>query len=354
MPSFGTDEAMIMRCAYRDQMVERILQKKSLADAQELLLSLHKALRDLVPSRTDLHGLLSDKAVKDATSLPELVSFAIKAAKALQQLESEVRAESTFQWIQSTLNLHYDSLSEESISFLVTSILYLLFKADLCNKDKQDFYLSHVWASKIVQQGPDLEREAFQARFGPFSDPSTAPSTRQWIQSLVENTSDRDALASSAKDARRNLVRAGWIDNILFRSPNLQPLALPEILELDADRIQNIRQVTRLAAAGSALALHACNAAGQSTDILNQDPQNQSTSLELRRVALVQAMRERSKPPATYEADVADAVLALAKEWKPSLDESTISMLQSRTQSVLRAQDPVIQLLDSRMKSGFL
>jgi hypothetical protein len=119
---------------------------------------------------------------------------------------------------------------------------------------------------------------------------------------------------------------------------------------LDVDQLQSIRLVTKRAAAGSALALHACNAAGMRTSVLEEPPQA-SSPLELRRVDLLEAMAGTTN--AEYEENVANAVVRLAKDWNPSLETNAEMALWNRTSSVLRGEDPVICLLDSRMKQVF-
>jgi hypothetical protein len=351
--------------AARDALCQRIHASQSLEPAKELLLELHNKLRQLIPSRQDLHSILKDEEVRQATNLSQLRTATRVAAQALSKLESPARSATTLELIQSlpatssaAPTCSNGDLDPESIIGLITPLFYLLYKTSLCAADMEDFYLGHVWAPQIYQDGTVLEQEHFQARCGKFVDSTTAPATRQWIQSLVDKRQEQqshDDISTISRQSptwRRDLVAKGWIEDILFRGPDQSALALPEILALDADTMAEIRQVTRLAAAGSALALHACTTAGQSTEALNQ--QVQDRTLELQRVALVQAMNEqRRRPPADYERVVGDAVVALALHWKSDMSDAAVSSLRSRVTVTLRGEDPVLQLLDGRMKECF-
>jgi len=149
------------------------------------------------------------------------------------------------------------------------------------------------------------------------------------------------------------LVRMGWVDDILFRPSDRSSLHMPEILALDHFHLQSIRDSTKIAAAGSTLALHACNAAGIGVHVFNEAIE-QSSPIDLRRQHLVNAMSQRiGMNQETYEQSVADSVVALAKEWNSSLSHDAIESLQGRTASVLRGEDAVIKLLDSRIKDVF-
>jgi hypothetical protein len=322
---------------------------RNIQPLQQLLLELHEALRSLVPNRNDLHSMLKDDEVRNTTSPEQLLPFLIEAGVSLSQLESELRSESTQKWCDKAQSVEEMDL-QSTIQFVVTSMLYLMMKAEMCDRDKQDFFLAHVWAPRIHKQGSDFERQAFQARFGKLEDKSTAPVTRQWIEELVlAQNSNRDEVLQS-KEARQALVKKGWIQDILFRGPERPSFVMPEILALDMDRLQSIRLVTKRAAAGSALALHACNAAGMSTSVL-QEPLQASSPLELCRINLQDAMADTTN--SGYEENVSNAVVRLAREWNPSLKTNAETALRNRTSSVLRGEDPVICLLDSRMKQVF-
>jgi len=405
------DVNAIVKGAYRDAIVQRMLQGESnnrtthnpkmLEPVQSLLLELHDRMRHLIPSRNDLHGILRDDAVQQATSMLAILQLTVQAAMALAHLESPVRAETTLEWIQQTN--HRDNVSslqlpqsqsqtgsmndvrseenddddavkkkkKDSI-FLIDSILYLLLKTELNQVDQHEFYHQNFIIPHILKHGVELERQAFERQFGgKLTDSSTtAPVTRAWIQSLVQqHLTSRSSKGSrnvddltSSTTARRELITRGWIEDILFRSSSSLSgsFPLPEIFVQDIDNIRRIRHVTRLAAAGSALALYACQTTGQSTNILqnaihndDDDDDDSLSSLDLRRRALLQAMNEPWNNREAYESHVTDAVLALAREFQPSLGETAVATLKSQTPKVLRGEEPVLTLLNRRMQEGF-
>jgi hypothetical protein len=302
----------------------------------DLVLSLHAQLRALVPNRKDLHTLVNDDAVKAATNLQDLLHLLITASQGLQSLESEARAETTAAWRQKAQNPK-ETVELLTLDFLVTSALYLLFKTELCQADKQDFYLQHIWAPRIHVEGPRCLREVLDKRFAS----NGYVLTESWVKELVKNHHDDDGGAELTLEARRALIRKGWVETILFRKDNA--MALPEIFCLDVDNINLIRQVCKRAVAGCALALHASSSASSTERI---EP---TSEIGLRRADLLQAMANNRS--ATYEDDVSNAVVAIAKAWSSLNDEMS---LQSRTVAVLRGQDPVILLLDRRMQEVFV
>jgi hypothetical protein len=352
----STDQSIdcTIKRAYRERILDQVQDAADMKPLQDLLLELHEAVRSLVPNRPDLHAVLKDEQVKNASTSEELLPHVIAAGSALSRLESEVRAETTLQWLDKAQNdrAHNEMDWKQSVEFMVTSMLYLMLKVELCQQDKQEFFLANVWAPQIHNQGPEMERQEFQARYGKFQDKDTAPLTRKWISTLVSQ-SDRDELVESAS-AREAMVKQGWIEDLLFRGPEQPSLSMPEVFVLDFEQLNNIRMVTRSAAAGSALALHACNAAGVGSSVLNQEV-DATSAIELRRQGVAEAMSTRHlyKSIEEYEDNAGKAVVRLAKEWNPSLSSDAEAQLKSRTTSVLRAEDPVIRLLDSRMKDVF-
>lgn len=330
----SVDFNAVVKAAFRDKICEQIQTSGDIQPAKDLLLELHKRLRSLIPSRKDLHGILRDDYITAVSTIEELNPFVIAAAEALVQLESQARAETTMQLIRLQKN-------STNIREVITSILYLLYKAELCEADKQDFYLTTMWIPEIVQNGIQWERTAFQERFGSFDDPNTAPATRKWLQELVSSV-DKPPSTLASPEKQFELLQMGWIDGIIFRS-NKESLELPEVLYLDISHLQEIRRVTRLAAAGSALAVHVCNATGQPKEMLN--------GLADIQIPLKDVIVDQVRPD--YEENVIDNVISLARHYNAELDSSNIDFLRHRTIAVLRAEDPVIQLLESRIKACF-
>jgi hypothetical protein len=372
----GSDPASVMKRAYHDSFVQGASRNCQgfLERLKEFLLELHSSIRELVPNRLDLHSVLIDDRElplegDGRRTMSVILTWIMDAAQALVQLESIARSETTVAWIHIAkeklqnatptglkddqhLVINAESLNEESSSFLVASLMYLSFKAELCESDKNDFYLSHVVAPRIYSSGEgiEMERSLFRERYG-----SHLPHTQDWIYSLVmeakaHSEAESDEMQRRLREnpkSRRDLLRMGWVE-ILFQKT--KQTIIPEILMLDIPNLQSIRSITRLATAGCALGLHSCNAVKRSHNLLQtEDAMSKGKSL-------VQAMMKSqyNNSIITYEKGVEMAVLNLARGWKESpLDTSEEEFLQGRTRSVLRGDDPVIQLLDSRMKLAF-
>ena len=360
----------MVKGTFRDKVCESIASKHDWSEAIDLLCELHNFIRNLVPARQDLHALLNDGEARMAQNVTQIRRCVIAAATALQSLESPSRSETTASWIrmfsQNYCSKNDDKASseaeedknectnEDSIKALVNGLLYLLFKAELCEADKQNFFLAAVWAPLLQQEGPRLERMAFEKEYGSFKNAATASATRTWIQSLVDKQSKAEISALVvSKRLRWNLIRVGWIEDILFRSADSSALCIPEILARDAGRLQGLRHVTRMAAAGSSLALLACQAANEPPEALYGAEKDESSVLNRRRRVLMQVMADYFKAPVAYEQGIGNAVIEIARIWEPTLGQPEIEGLLHRTKNVLKAEDPVIQLLDGRMKECF-
>ena len=373
------DPSMVVKKAVRDHIIKHLSTISQPAEVlgplRHLLLEAHQQIRSLIPNRKDLHSTLDDEKVKDIEVLKDMLPLVAKAANALAQLESESRAGTTRALILD--HLQKDPLDNNEVQtpiFCLTAIMYLLFKAELCQADKESFYLVNVWAPRVQREGPAFVKDLYQKRFGAFSDVKSSPATRQWIQSLVqarrpanpqaqdEDSNENDPWArlqvQTSQEDRKNMIRSAWIEDIVFRNATTsgqQGLHLPEIFSQDSDGLQALREVSRLAVAGCALVLHACNAAGvNSHEVIVSG--TEQTSIETHKKALVKAMRNRGVPQEIFEQGVADAVVKLAQEWNPMLgdkgsnESSVLDSLHSRTIAVLRGKDPVLQLLNNRVK----
>ena len=274
---------------------------------------------------------------------------------------------------------------KETLVLLLNAIIYLWYKTELCQADKEDYYTAHVWAPRIHREGPAFVKDMYQKKFGAFSDPKSSPATRQWIQSLVKNQAPSGPANPQAQDEEGNnsnnnnnnnnttkdennlfvmleefpeermrLIRSSWIDDILFRSAasnTQQDFQLPEVFLEDKEALQTLREVSRLAVAGSALVLHASSTARVTSSHTAGAKNNNSMK------TLVSAMRNRSLTQETFEKQVCDAVIDLAHEWNPELcdskdsgENSAIESLETRTLAVLRGEDPVLQLLNNRVR----
>lgn len=371
----GLDSNMVLKKAVRNHISQQfnnqqITMEEKLAPLRDLILETYQQIRKLIPNRIDLHSLLDDGEAKDVKTWKDLPSLIKKAAMALTQLESESRATTTRELIREHLsNDSQGNNDDQTPLFWLTAIMYLLYKTELCHSDKQSFYLVHVWAPRIHREGPAFVKDLYEQKFGAFSDAEASPATRQWIQSLLlvqytaanPQAEDNDekhcnSYLQESPEERKNLIRTAWIDAIVFRNTpteEQQPFHIPEIFTEDLLALQAIREVTRLSVAGCALFLHACNAAK-----VNLHEAIASNIIAKRKKALVKAMmRNSSGSQEQYENNVAKAVVGLAGELEPRLrykDPSEVGgaleSLVSRTVAVLRGKDPVLQLLDNRIK----
>ena len=252
------------------------------------------------------------------------------------------------QWIQNTSQR--TSLFE---TYVVDAVLYLHYKAELCKADVEQFHFLTRWAPWLQAHGKEIEIDHFQQQFGSLSSPNTAPLTRRWIQELFQQYQPAHATLVSSSDARRDLLRAGWIDTVIFRAKNQETMRLPEIFARDTETLYQVREVTRRAAAGSALSLHACNSTGTPTAVLSQSPQQLSPNVAACRSALVEAMGQKHLSMSLYEENIAKVVIDLAKTWDPSVSLETQVALRGRVKEVLSGTDQVIRLLLGRMKAVF-
>ena len=189
----------------------------------------------------------------------------------------------------------------------------------------------------------------------------------------------KEELAQSEERRVTALQTSGWVNLILFQTrgevsneedtgvngdnydgadaedevDEQQPfIHVPEILQFDVANLRSIRSTTRMSVIGSALALHACTVAGVGDAVLRRDPSTEK--INRCRHNLIEAMsgREVSSQQA-FEEDVASAVIALAKVLKPALTLEEEQVLKSRTPKVMSGEDPVVKLLDNRMREVF-
>lgn len=352
----------VVKRAFYDHIKESIELRKNWLPMHQLLLELHTSIRSLVPNRPDLHSTLYDPTIEEASNDEQFdwKHVILHAARSLSQLESEVRAETTNQWIHLVETTSH--VSNPPPSFWILSILYLLDKAEICAKEKQDFYLIHIVAPRLhsTGEGFQIERTEFWKRF-PTIPP---PLTNQWIHHLMSlrhepknNDNERQLLRHSKKE-RQRFVITGWIESILLETQH--ETTLPEIFALDLETLLSIRNIIRLAIAGCSLGWHACMALGRSpsTDTVLQH--------ESQGALLVQTMMNPPPPTTTtsqhnskgqaYEEAVGDTLIVLAQQWNQGipLQPSSIETLRGQTTAVLRGNDPVLKLFNDRIKSVFV
>lgn len=344
------DQAFVVKRAFHDSILQRIEQRGDLSPLHDLLMELHQKLRGLVPNRPDLHGLLNDN--REIPSLAEAQKFStwiVDAARALAMLESEFQSETTKLWMS-----HYDQSYQqqlesrtirEQLSWMVCSLLFLIDKTDITQSEKDAFYFSSVVVPYLCKSGVgfQIERESLLQRFG-----SDFPVTRDWIWSLIQDAdqTELDNLQTKS-DARRMLIATGWIDTLLFQKH--ENTTIPEIFFLDVGTLRAIRNASRVAAAGCALGLHAVHISKARSGLLALED-------ESRGEALVRALRNEGRRASqqVYEQTVVSSVVSLAQELKGlPLTEEEIVILEGQTKQVMLAGDPVLHLLNDRIRSIF-
>jgi len=389
-----------MRRAFHDMAIQS-LSSNDCGPFQQFILELHGEIRALIPRRTDLHNILSDEKVRNLkcpapdddndnsgtkskhlelivqTYLPHIV----KAATSLAQLESEDRSQTTLHWVEDARKV-LDSFTGdippnycdgmEPLPYLVCSVTYLQTKAQLCQADVADFHLSRTLAPRIQALGVPYERNVFQKRFELVdSDGGMAigdvkavaeklPVTWGWVKGMVQKNESLLGDLRQSEETRVKLVQAvGWVDSILFlRSGETngdEPVHIPEVLVLDVDNIRSIRDATRVAVTGSALALHASTFGGGGNDTLASTGQALPAHVEAKKKHLLDVMAHRATANQDlYEDRVAEAVVELADALSmSSLSSTVVETLKSRTKATMRGEDPVIKLLDNRMREVF-
>lgn len=299
-----------------------------------------------------------------------------------------------------------------SLQFAIASTLYLHTKAGTCRQEVLDFRLGHLLAPRIHAFGKEYLRYLFQNKFtiggdgdgdgsldgcGTSTTPPTdataiataLPNTKTWVKEMVDqSTHSTEELLISEETRAETLLITGWVDNILFRNPRsvdaepnptptteepinntdtvvtteveeeetpITPFLIPEVLSMDLHSISQIRTITKLSVVGSALALHASALSGVGDSVLRgSSGVVVDGKVEECRGRLVQAMAERGVGTReVYEAEVGRVVVDLAKVWNASLTTDTEESIKNRTSAVLRGEDPVLKLLDNRMRSVF-
>jgi T-complex protein 11. len=260
------------------------------------------------------------------------------------------------------------------------------------------FNLDYFLAPKIRAHGIEFLKQEFEQRFGSFdsllrNNDVQVPHMKIWLTEIIEScsviTEERQELLTSEEKRVETLIQRGWVDSILFRSPRTVEseegstgydrnyagnkeesignhghghekhntsgkFYMPEIFYLDTAEVKEIRLVTKMSVVGSALALHATNIAGAKDNVLRQDPLPHE--IQHCRTKLIHAMGNRAiGTQELYEQAVGDAVVELARELNPHFECNAAQedILRSRTAASMRGEDPVINLLDNRMRAIF-
>ena len=358
--TIGSPEQQIaknMRRAFFDGIIDD-MKSGNLESMKRLVLDLHELMRKLVPSRNDLHSHLSDDEVKAACDIGSLSHLLLVAADALgNHLESPARASSTLEWIRVASSpdaeAQYGFTSKEA--YTVASCAFLLSKAEVCHVDVANHHLTKV-APLIHSIGSEYELQRLKDTYGLSDSPSNSvlkeklPATSSCIVGMLSSIEAQSEISRANSSAKRYvcLKSRGFVDSLLFAS---NQLAIPEVYAADASRIMHIRNEARYVVIGCALGLHISNIARADSSIFATVPLS-SPVLEEKRQALDAALRANYSNQKEFHSTVASVVLSfvLALNGETSLPPSAEKSLRNCVGAVLRGFDPVLKLLDNRVK----
>lgn len=368
-----------------------------------LILELYENLKALIPNRKDLHDSFQITTTEIQNSLhsyKETIALLRNIAEKIIHLESQDRALSTQNWLDSfsnmDLNLNcnekmtlaiYNPTTDESEEitlmqkkWVVASVHFLSEKIAQTHKDIADFQLSHMLAPQIHSMGKQLLLLDFNARFH-CSESGVPPYTITWLQEIIDSCGN-EIMEWDEKERQNAIVQKGWVDNILFRTPrNIPelvskstsengddkdndvslptPFYMPEVFYLNESSIKGIRLTTQISVVGSSLALHASSTAGPGTGAkLKQDPLE--PIVDDCRMNLIHAMGNKMVgSQEEYENAVTEAVVDLTTALNSSILENEEALadlkiiLGKKVSATMRGTDPVIKLLDNRMRNIF-
>lgn len=358
--TIGSPEQRIvenMRKAFFDGIIDE-MKSGDLESMKRLLLDLHEMMRKLVPNRSDLHSHLNDEEVKAARGVGALSHLLLVAANALgNNLESPARASSTLEWIRvasdQDAEAYYGFTSKEA--YVVASCAFLLSKAEICHADVANWELTKV-APLIHSVGSEYELRRFKRAYGlddSFSNSDLReklPHTYSWIMDMLTSIEVQAEISRANSSLKRYacLKSRGFVDSLVFAS---NQLAIPEVYAADASRILHIRNEARYVVIGCALGLHISNVARADPSIFSIVPLS-SPLLEQSRQALDAALRGNYPNQKEFHSKVANVVTSfvLAINGESSLPPSAEKSLRNCVGAVLRGFDPVLKLLDNRVK----
>ena len=357
--------AQSMKLAFFNNIADE-MEQGNYESVRGLLIELHDKMRLLLPNRKDLHSHLNDEHISQASTIVDMMQLLLRCGHLLSgYLESMARAPSTRDLLQSVDTfLASDNSSEEpSIPygiesrhvFIVASIGFLLQKVELCQMDISNYNLARV-APLLHHIGHEYERKQFQKTFGEFENVSVEslqtmlPATWNWVKDTKTLCETEDSMAQTSFDQRMELVKSrGFVDCVLFTE---NELALPEIFVLDAESINHIRNEARCCVIASALVLHACKLSKAPTSILSSDYIPEEVSLAKNELSTV--LRKRHSEQGVLEASIIHATQSLAKALaNRDLDSNETDSLKNHVLAVLQGNDPVLKLLDNRVRSFF-
>lgn len=352
--------AMNMKRAFFNSVAQE-MSTENYVPVQGLLKELHDKMRALLPNRQDLHSNINDDDIDHSSCTADVIRVLIRSGYLLANyLEAPSRAESTRELLtcleafngrirdsNAPLTIPYDIETERL--FVVASIAFVLQKVELCQMDVSNYKFAQL-APYIHQVGHEYERSHFKKTYGDYGTKpiielqQMLPSTHAWVKNTVGlfESADNVTMQSNLEQKMDFIKGRGFVDGILFTK---NELALPELFSLDIDGINNIRNEARRCVIASALSLHACNILGSS--ILHTE--NEVVGNELTSV-----LRKKHYNRDDLEFEVITALTSFTTTLADrSLTEEECNTLKNHALAVLRGSDPVLKLLDNRIRSYF-
>eukprot|EP00557_Chaetoceros_sp_GSL56_P013597 CAMPEP_0176476906 /NCGR_PEP_ID=MMETSP0200_2-20121128/317_1 /TAXON_ID=947934 /ORGANISM="Chaetoceros sp., Strain GSL56" /LENGTH=1066 /DNA_ID=CAMNT_0017872637 /DNA_START=272 /DNA_END=3472 /DNA_ORIENTATION=+ len=337
--------AFTMEKAFFDQISDEWVLNDNMRGVKEVLVEILSKMRKLVPSRKDLHVHFSSIHADNCARAVDVLSLLLRLAKVMGDLlESPFRAQSTLKWYQISTLFHEGRISEvpfgftTSKSYIVASLAFIVKKLDLCHADVINFRLGKL-TPIIKTNGVSYERSRFNHKYG--SSAQNLLATKAWMERLKPDLMDCSLGLPAA-------LRKGFVDELLFVK---ERISMPEILCLDAARISSIRERAQKIVLTSSLLLLMCNIISfpisrfESKDLIGKVKVYKDTILRLLRsyVSFEDACVKSS-----------DAILSFAEAIiGEKLDDVMCQKLSEATESVLRGVDPVLSLMDKRIKDVF-
>lgn len=331
-----------MEKAFADHMIENWISNNNMVGVKEMLSEIMQKMRNLVPKRVDLHVLFSDTYANACEDAADVLALLARVANAMSSsLESEYRATSTLQWLKATRSFgstHTIPFQFPNIhSYVVFSMLFLVKKLDICHADLVNFKLMRV-TPLIRQNGVSYERQCFLQKHPTFDE---LHGTRNWVK--------RMNLALEAAPSNIHVaLKEGFVDELLFVR---ERISMPEVLSLDAARISSIRDRTQRAVICSSLFLHASNIAQCRVSSLQSEPK--LSKAKYHKDVIMKSLRNNLPYDELYRT-ISVAVVSLTEAiCEVELENATIESLLSATDSVLKGSDPVLSLMDKRIRDLF-
>lgn len=364
--------AFKMEKVFFESMKDSWVQSNDVIGMHEMMSEIFTKMRNLVPNRTDLHDHFSQKeALKCSTPCDFLEMLARIANVMGDSLESPYRAESTLQWLRATVKfcsgkstVPFDFPDIES--YVIVSMAFLVKKLDVCHADIVNYRLVKV-TPLIRANGVHYERQRFQQKHGSSVD--GLHGTRSWLSRMMPEIAGCATLRSAT-------LKKGFVDELLFVQ---ERISMPEVLCLDAARIGSIRERVQRIVIASSLYLHACTIMNvRCTSLLSEEA---LSKVKFDKNEIMKSLKNNHSYDELY-AKASSTIVSFAKgmflqnvssfTWfltklihiyysisimigltGKDVDDNVRERLLYATGSVLKGSDPVLSLMDKRVRDVF-